>query len=117
MDLNPAETTTLGWLIAKAAWLLSPVYGSVLSILIGKDYSMVRIVTGVMAGIFMAYYFTDWLIFYLPTPPDMPETKAQGMVGALWGLTGYFVVNQLIEAARSLDFTYFVRMVGGNGKK
>lgn len=45
----------------------------------------------------MAYYFTGWTTHYLPMPPNTDPDSAKSMVGALWGLTGYFIIIRLVE--------------------
>lgn len=117
MDMTPADANWASWLMDKLSWVIPPIGGSVLSILVGKDYSPGRVITGVLGALFIAYYFSDWLTYYIPMPPDTPPAKASGMAGALWGLTSYFVIVQLIDAARKLDFTAIFKLVGGNWRK
>lgn len=67
--------------------------GSFVSFLVAQDYSLARFAAGIASGLFCAIYFSDWLLHYLPLPPEVSKADAHTIAGALWGLTGYVVVS------------------------
>lgn len=115
MDLNVIEPFAL-WLWLKAQWAAAPAFGSMVSFLVGKDFSLKRAVGGVSSALFMAYYFTDALVYYMPAPPNMPPEQQRTMAAALLGLTGYILVSRIIELAQTWEFSTLLGFLKGKGK-
>lgn len=114
--MDVPDMTFWGWVMLKFHWMCAPVSGSLVGVVVGKDFSMVRVISGVVTALFSAYYFTEWIIYYMPMPPDTPVTNARSMVGALVGLTSYFVVNRMVEFIQEGDIQLLGGFLGFKGK-
>lgn len=79
----------------------SALAGSFVSFLVAMDYSLGRFCAGTASGLFMAYYFTDVLLYYVPMPSTLTIDQQCTLGGALWGLTGYIVVSTLLIFAQT----------------
>lgn len=104
MDDSPAWWKAVADLIL---WMIPPSAGATVSILVGKDFSVERIVGGYAAAFFSAFYFTDPLLASVPLPPDINPSDARSMAGALIGTTAYVAISRLIEIIQTGDVVLF----------
>lgn len=89
------------WLIVKAVACSPAFFGSVISIVFGKDFSIWRIIAGVLSGQFLGIYFTDLALHILPLEAIMSHDNAHQSVAAALGATSFAVVSQFLAAVQN----------------
>lgn len=84
---------------------LPPFGGAMVAVIVGKDYSIPRIIGGVFSGLFMAWCFTDIGMHYVQSQFTIaPElyAKVYAALGAMIGMTGLALASRIIDLASTV---------------